>query len=421
MIKCLKYALLAVLVSVYFWLPRSAATQNVSSSMAPSFVYSSDSITISLAKYKNNDKYVINDTIDLKGKTWYVPSSISLHLDGGFIRNGAIVGNKTKLEYNGCVFGNVSIKGQWEVPFISSTMFNSLDYDNSLKDLFALSNPDVTNKIIVDEGVYYLSALVNSDECLKIGSNTDVVIQGDVFLRPNDYTNYSILFLHGDNILINGKGSISGDKYTHTGTKGEWGMGVYVAGGNNVIIDGLTIKDCWGDCIYITKNAKNVKIENCVLDNGRRQGISIISAEDVTIKNCKIQNISGTNPAYAIDVEPNKGDIIRNVFIENVIVNNCRGGVASYGKAKDAYIETVEIKDCSVMKTERFPLSFISTKSVSVTNCTVKDSRSKQALECDGIEDINIKNLSYNGSRIRNNRRGKRFTSMNNVQRQIIK
>lgn len=48
-------------------------------------------------------------------------------------------------------------------------------------------------------------------------------------------------------------------------TKRENGEWVYTC--KNIIINGLNIKDCWGDCIFVTKNAKNVLIEKCNLDN----------------------------------------------------------------------------------------------------------------------------------------------------------
>lgn len=418
MIRYLRLLLLVVPFSFFWMFPENGNTQYDSS--ISSSVYSKDSIAINYAKYKCNGVYVINDTIDLHGKTWYMPQNISVKIDGGFVKNGVIDGNNTTLEAIGCVFDKVKITGCWKVADIRTSMFRNLDYDNSLKDVFAFTNPDVINRVIVENGDYFLRAINNSDECIRVVSRTDVILDGNVRLHPNEFTNYSILYLTGNNISIRGNGSIVGDKHTHTGTKGEWGMGVYIAGGENLTIKGISINDCWGDCVYVTKNAKNVVIEDCIIDNGRRQGISIISAQNVLIRNCSIRNINGTNPAYAIDVEPNKGDKIADVLVENVAVNNCRGGFASYGKARDAHIGKVVIKNCTVEKTEQIPLSFVSTNSVEVDDCRITGSRVKQAIECFDVDDVSLKSIRFDGRRIRNNRRGKKLISVKNIKRQII-
>ena len=87
----------------------------------------------------------------------------------------------------------------------------------------------------------------------------------------------------------------------------------------------LTIRDCWGDCIYIGTESTNVRINSCTLDHGRRQDISITSAGRVMIENCIISNVRGTAPEYAIDIEPNKNDIIESVIIRNVKSIDCKG------------------------------------------------------------------------------------------------
>ncbi len=151
----------------------------------------------------------------------------------------------------------------------------------------------------------------------------------------------------GQNITISGKGSIIGDKKTHTGTTGEWGMGIFVRG-RDVCIRNITIRDCWGDCIYVGGNSLNVHIDRCLLDNGRRQGISITSARNVYINDCIIKNVSGTAPQFAIDLEPNKGDTVTNIFIHNVTIQNCVGGITANGVVKTAYLGDVFIDNCSV-------------------------------------------------------------------------
>lgn len=316
--------------------------------------------------------YVINDTIDLGNRKCTVPDGVVLHFKGGAIKNGTLEGNKTKLKCTQGCFHRVRILGSWDIGTIKSSYFSDLSYDNALKDVVALSDSTVKNKIIIDKGEYYVTAYKNGDICIPVYSNTELVLNGTIRLTPNGYTNYYIIQAEGENIIIKGKGTVIGDKHTHTGQKGEWGMGINLSRAHHVTINGLTVKDCWGDCIYVGGESSDVRIENCLLDHGRRQGISITSADGVTIKNCTITNVGGTAPEYAIDVEPNKDETIDNVSIRNVKVSGCRGGILAWGGAPNAHIGNLEIRDCTISKTSKLPISIIKCTSAKVENCITK-------------------------------------------------
>lgn len=363
--------------------------------------FSSDTLKIDMSLYEQGNNYIITDTIDLHGKTLYLPADVKIVIRGGLFKNGCIVGNNTPLKYNKTVFDSVHIKGSWLVPCISTEMFKSLSYDNSLKDVLALANSQIQNNIKIEKGLYQVTATKNSPICLNVESNTELKIDGTIKLTPNDLTGYSILNISGKNISISGKGSIVGDKFTHTGTEGEWGMGICVAGGENISIYGLKIENCWGDCIYIRRNAKDVVIEDCTLDNGRRQGISIISAQNVLIKNCTISNIGGANPAYAIDVEPNQGDQVRNVEIINVEANNCRGGFECNGSVPGAEIDSIKIRSCIVANSKRWPLRFIKAKSIIVDRCKVNGFRGETIVLFKNINEAYVRKLSIDGIRMK--------------------
>lgn len=94
-------------------------------------------------------------------------------------------------------------------------------------------------------------------------------------------------------------------------------------GAHNIVIRDLTIRSSGGDGIYISSSSRrgpcrNVLIENVVSDNHHRQGISIISAVDLAIRNCKFTNTSGTAPQCGIDLEPNNS---KDMLVNNVIEN----------------------------------------------------------------------------------------------------
>lgn len=357
------------------------------------FDVSNDSSEVDLSVYHRNGVYIIDDTLDLRRKTLYLPADISLVIRKGMLKNGCVVGNNTCLKYRNAVFDRVHIMGTWIVPRISTSMFRNLAYDNSLKDVVALASPHVSNQIHIEEGIYQVTATEHSYRCLNVNSNTKLKIDGTIVLSANDLKIYSILHVSGINISISGKGSLVGDKEDHTGTEGEWGMGIFIAGGENVSIKGLNIKNCWGDCIYIHKNSKNVVIDNCILECGRRQGISITSAQSVVVRNCKIMNISGTNPSFGIDVEPNQSDTVRYVKIEDVEVNNCRGGIECNGRAKDAEIGTITLMNCKISKIKWWPLRFLKAKNIEIEDCQVNDHKKSEVILFNGIAKANVNGI----------------------------
>lgn len=229
--------------------------------------------------------------------------------------------------------------------------------------------------LVISEGNYHLRIKKEGGACLIIGDNTELVIDGTLRLAPNRFKSCDIIRVEGTNVKVHGKGGIVGDRHKHTGKDGEWGMGIRLHGSRNVTVSGLTIDDCWGDCIYIGGNSKKTQISNCVLRGSRRQGISITKADGVTISNCRIANISGTNPQYAIDIEPNKKCTVDNVVIRDVTVSGCEGGFRAvlgkktYGNAR---IGKVEILNCHVMAKSRHTIHFAGCEQAVVKDCVIE-------------------------------------------------
>ncbi len=356
---------------------------------------SNDTIPCSELGQRLNDVLIIKNDIDLKNKTCYLPQNVSLHFKGGVIRNGTLIGQMTKLLGKGVYFDKVRIEGSWDVPIIKSSFFEDLNYNNSIKDIIALSHPNIKNKIVLGKGVFQVTANKYADICVPIFSNTELNFDGIIKLSPNEYGKYFIIQAEGDNIILKGKGQIVGDKNTHTGNEGEWGMGVNLKNAHHVKISGLIIKDCWGDCIYVGGKSTNVVIEKCNLDNGRRQGISITSAEGVSIKNCTITNVGGTAPEYAIDVEPNKNDTVDNIQIKKVKVRDCKGGFLAYGKAQNAKIGNITISNCITNSLEKNAVSMMKCDSVIVTDCILHDCPIGKTIYCDCVNYVSIYGNSY--------------------------
>lgn len=337
--------------------------------------------------------------VDLENKQCRLPKGVTINFQGGVIKNGTLVGDETRIENTGVCFDRVRIIGTWNVPEISTSMFKDLDYDNSLKDVMALANPDMTNRIVIEEGEYQVSVQRSGGVCLVVGNDTELIVNGTIRLTPNALQSYHIIEVNGENVVVRGKGTIIGDRHIHAGNAGEWGMGIMIRHANNVSLSGLTIKDCWGDCVYVGGNSKKVLIENCHLDHGRRQGISITSADGVTIKDCTISNVGGTAPECAIDVEPNKGNVVDHVVIDNIIAKDCKGGIGVNKNAEDAKIGSVSIRNCKISAVRKAMANINACDTAIVEENDLTQELGQRGVVCKNNNYVVVKNniVKYNG------------------------
>ena len=133
---------------------------------------------------------------------------------------------------------------------------------------------DSYSEIFIPDGTYMIDASIS----LIIGNNKTIKLSKNAILKAitNNLESYKIIKIDNvSNIYIEG-GIIQGERDTHTGLTGEWGLGISIMNGaKNIIIKNITLKDCWGDGLYIN-NGENISTENIICDNNRRQGLSIM-------------------------------------------------------------------------------------------------------------------------------------------------
>ncbi|MGG3495333.1 right-handed parallel beta-helix repeat-containing protein [Peribacillus simplex] len=174
-------------------------------------------------------------------------------------------------------------------------------------------------------GTYMVNALTS----IILKSNLRLLLDKNATIKAinNGSTAYSIFRIENISNVCIEDGTIIGDKATHTGNTGEWGRCFYILGSSNITLKNLTIKDAWGDCITIGGDVINEKIiiDNCIIDNARRNGITVAHAKNVDIKNTVVKNTSGTAPTAGIDIEPDMGDYVGNIIISNCYVHNNLG------------------------------------------------------------------------------------------------
>jgi hypothetical protein len=129
-------------------------------------------------------------------------------------------------------------------------------------------------------------------------------------LQNNAYPHYQMINVTAADCKVIG-GTLIGDAVGHTGSAGEWGYGISVgAGGHRFIAENVYATLCWGDGFFIWERPADVCFSNCVGDNNRRQGLSIIDAIRPRVTGGAYINngkTKFTGPGGGIDLEPDSG------------------------------------------------------------------------------------------------------------------
>ncbi len=174
--------------------------------------------------------------------------------------------------------------------------------------------------------------------------------------------------------------------------KAEWRHCLQLRGASDINVFGLTLRDSGGDGIYLgigsggTTNL-NVHIKDVICDNNYRQGISVITAENLLIEDTVLRNTSGTPPQAGIDFEPNHpGERLVNVVMRNCLTeNNNASGYMWYLRPLNADSEPISIRleNCRSLNDGGISARIITdgtlessvTGTIEFINCTFEGSR----------------------------------------------
>ena len=104
----------------------------------------------------------------------------------------------------------------------------------------------------------------------------------------------------------------------------EWRDALSIRGCENVMIEGLTLSESGGDGIYLGVGSdggtnRNVVIREVVCDGNNRQGVSVITAENLLVENCIFRNTHGQRASRASILSR---IILRSGFV-NCLLRNC--------------------------------------------------------------------------------------------------
>ena len=196
---------------------------------------------------------------------------------------------------------------------------------------------------------------------LFLSKVTDMVVE----LQPRVHILARQDFFHGNqdsllqisqakNLTINGNGALlqmRRDDYAQPprGTcptcrnysKAEWRCGIWLQQSDGVTLRGLNVIESGGDGIFIRGGSLgradpipslNTHVVDCVFDRNYRQGMSVISAINLTVHNTIFSNTAGTAPAAGVDLEPDHPhEGMANIsFTDCSCVGNDGGGFQIY-------------------------------------------------------------------------------------------
>ncbi len=133
--------------------------------------------------------------------------------------------------------------------------------------------------------------------------------------------------------------------------KAEWRHVLSIRSCENVRVYGLTLASSGGDGIYlgVAKRGipcRNIHIKDVVCIDNYRQGISVISAENLLMENVVMRDTGGTPPMAGIDFEPNEPtERLSNIVMRNCVSqNNAGDGFAFYLHNLNATSHPVSIR-----------------------------------------------------------------------------
>lgn len=274
-------------------------------------------------------------------------------------------------------------------------------------------------KVVIPEGVYLIDATEqNGTRGIVMKDSIHLSLDDNATIKaiPNNAERYYIISIDDvSNVSVTG-GTILGERNEHTGTTGEWGMGIYIKSGIDVLIKNVNIKDCWGDGILVGGYSQRVEIDKVLSYNNRRQGMSIVRVDGLIVKNSEFSNTNGTAPEAGIDLEPD----LNNQHVKNVLITNCKfsnnngrgilitgirgpislveidschfagnfGAISAGHQAADIKISNIEIQNSDFNG-----ISFgAGVKRAEVKNATIR-SVTEDGIRCNGVENVVLSNI----------------------------
>jgi hypothetical protein len=178
------------------------------------------------------------------------------------------------------------------------------------------------NNVIIKNGQYNILHPAQTSYFGLRNNSTLTFEDASIKVLGNNFTRFYVLFVNTvSNVTINNP-VIIGDKFSHIGTTGQWGYGIFIFESNNVEIYNATCNEHWGDGLTIN-GGTGIKIYDSTFNANRRQGCSIGKVGGVDFYNCIFSNTDGTTPGYGVDIENDySGNNIKARFYDCIFDSN---------------------------------------------------------------------------------------------------
>lgn len=271
------------------------------------------------------------------------------------------------------------------------------DATDATECLQAAINSGVNRLIVDNMGTpWYVEPLfLVSNQEIVFEEGVEVVAKRGSFKGGND----SLITARAvENITLRGNGAtlrMWRDDYDNPElyTKAEWRHVIQLRGTTNIRIYDLVLAESGGDGIYLGigpggSTNKDTHIRGVVCDKNYRQGISIITADNLLIEDTIMSNTAGTAPAAGIDFEPNNPEeLLVNVRMRNCLaINNAGDGYVAYLPPMRASSEPVSmiIENCRAVDNQGASLRIVTgngpeaavTGRIDIIDCEFEESKS---------------------------------------------
>lgn len=263
---------------------------------------------------------------------------------------------------------------------------------------------------------------------LLLRSNQEIIFEDGVTLRAKKGefkgTNDSLINVNNvSNVTIRGEGAVTlamnKKDYDNPALYkfSEWRHTISIRGGTNIKISGLTLKSSGGDGIYVARGkhlpySRDITVENVTSGDHYRQGISLISVENMVIRNSRFISTRGTAPQCGIDFEPNYlGERFTNIVIDNCeFSENASAGImfCIERMKKNSVPVSITVKN-SRISSNQYGIVIATREArgeIRVENCQVENNRGIPFLLKEQndtglkviLQNVVFRNMSYNDS-----------------------
>lgn len=175
---------------------------------------------------------------------------------------------------------------------------------------------------------------------MKSGIRLTMSPHTTLVMNPTDAPGYALISIDNkDDIVIRG-GRIQGDRVHHIGGEHNYCYGISIANGSRrVVIEGVEITDCEDDGIMIAdylpslsegRHSESITIKGVNSHHNGRQGLTISSGSDITVRESRFSHQTKHAPKSGIDIELESFDHrgVRNVeIIDNEFIDNSYAAV----------------------------------------------------------------------------------------------